>query len=111
METEIDVPNPSLELVPGMYAEATLGVDHRRGILLVPVQAIGGSEEKPLVYVVNEQRKIEVRPVQVGMRSADRAEIKSGLKEGDLAVVANRGQLSPGQSVTPKVMRAAVGGR
>ena len=110
MEVEVDVPNPTLTLVPGMYAEARLGVDHRKGVLTVPVQAIGGTEEKPLVYAVGAGKKIEVRPVELGMHTADRVEVKSGLGDGDLVVVGNRSQLTAGQPVTPKVMQAAAGG-
>ncbi len=40
MHTEVDVPNPDRSLVPGMYAEATLTLEHKDAALAVPLQAI-----------------------------------------------------------------------
>ena len=46
MDTEVDVPNPNLVLIPGMYAEANLTLDHRNGVLTVPIPAVDlGSDE------------------------------------------------------------------
>ena len=45
MITEIEVPNPNLEIVPGMYATAVLKVEKRLQSLAIPIQASasGGS--------------------------------------------------------------------
>ncbi len=102
METEVDVPNPQLVLVPGMYAEVDLTLDHRPSALAVPTSAVGGTEKDPVVYVVNAQHKVEPRPVILGLQTANRAEIRSGVDSGDLVVIGNRSQLSPGQLVVPK---------
>src|ERR1700675_4303898 len=46
MDTEVDVSNPRLVLIPGMYAEVNLTLDNRRGVLVVPVSAVDvGSDE------------------------------------------------------------------
>ena len=39
METEIEVANPDLALVPGMYANLALPVEHREHALSIPIQA------------------------------------------------------------------------
>ena len=52
MITEIEVPNPDLELVPGMYATVVLKVEKRPQALAVPIEAVAG-EKSPTVYVVN----------------------------------------------------------
>jgi RND family efflux transporter MFP subunit len=112
MDTEVDVPNPQLVIVPGMYAEVTLAVEQRRGVLAIPLPAIAGTENSPTVYLVNAGGKIEERPVQLGLQTSDLAEVKSGLQDGDLVVIGNRSQLKVGQSVLPKVveMSGAKGG-
>ena len=43
MKTEVDVHNPSLVLVPGMYAEVDLTTEQRKNVLSVPVEAVDGS--------------------------------------------------------------------
>ena len=40
MDTEVDVPNPSLVLIPGMYAEVNLTLDRRNKVLAIPVIAV-----------------------------------------------------------------------
>ena len=40
MHTEVDVPNPQRVLVPGLYAEAEVGLEHRDDVPVVPLQAI-----------------------------------------------------------------------
>ncbi len=45
MKTEVDVPNPTLVLVPGMYAEVDLVTEQQKHVLTVPVEAIDGARE------------------------------------------------------------------
>ena len=104
MDTEVDVPNPDLIVVPGMYAEVTLPLTQSLHVLAIPLQAIGGTEERRTVLIVNKNGQIEERLVAVGIETSDSAEIKSGLDQGDLVVVGSRAQLRPGQQVIPKIV-------
>ena len=101
MRTEIEVPNPTLEIVPGMYADVMLKVHERQNTLSIPTQAVSG--EKPTVYVVNANREIEERAVTLGLETPNRREVLSGLHEGDLVMLGSRAQVQPGQKVTPKL--------
>lgn len=107
MDTEVDVPNPNLTLVPGMYAEVNLTLEHRNSTLAVPISAIGGTEKQHQVYVVTPENKIAIRRIQLGLETANRAEVLSGLEAGDLVVIGNRSQLADGQRVTPKLTEMA----
>jgi RND family efflux transporter MFP subunit len=102
MHTEIDVPNPKLELVPGVYAEASITLSEKRNALAVPIQAIIRSEDRTTVLTVDKDNKIQERTVQLGIETPDQVEILSGLTEGELVVVGNRSQLRPGLTVQPK---------
>jgi RND family efflux transporter MFP subunit len=104
MDTEVDVPNPDLIIVPGMFAEVTLPLSQSFNVLAVPTAAISGTEEKRTVLLVNKSNQIEERPVVLGIETADSAEIKSGLEVGDLVVVGSKSQLKPGQKVIPKIV-------
>lgn len=104
METEVDVPNGGLVLKPGMYAEAVITFDHRNNALTVPVQAVSGQQGNQSVYVVTPEKKIEERSVRLGLETATKVEILSGLRENDPVVVGNRSQLKPGQRVEPKLV-------
>jgi RND family efflux transporter MFP subunit len=101
MITEIEVPNPKLELVPGMYATVVLKVERHSNALTVPAEAVS-SGKKPTVYLVNEHQEIEERPVTLGMEAPGKYEVLAGLKEGDLVMVGSRSLVKPGQKVEPK---------
>lgn len=107
MHTEVDVPNPKGELVPGMYASASLILNDERNALAVPVQALTRAEDRVSVLVVNQNNKLEERSVRLGVEAPDQVEILSGLQEGDLVVVGNRSQLQPGMLVQPKIISNA----
>ena len=107
MITEIEVPNPGLELVPGMYATVILKVEKRPQVLAVPTEAAAG-EKNPTVLAVNRDRQIEERAVQLGLETPDKYEVLSGLKEGDLVVVGGRAQFHAGEKVEPKLPMVAL---
>ena len=101
MLAEVEVPNPKLELVPGMYATVTLRVDQRPGALAIPVQAAAAGSKS--VLVVNSADRLEERAVTFGIETPSSYEVLSGLKEGDLVMLGNAQQLAVGQKVEPQV--------
>jgi len=107
METEIDVQNPSLQLIPGMYAQAVLVVAKRTAVLAVPLAALAGDENSRSVYLVDADSRIRIQPVKVGLETANRAEVMSGVSPGAMIVTGPRGSLTAGEKVTPKMMEGA----
>jgi RND family efflux transporter MFP subunit len=103
MEAEVDVPNATLELVPGMYAYATIATDRSHGIV-APVQAVDRKDDKRTVLVVAPGGRLESREITVGLEAPDQVEVRAGLREGELVVVGNRSQLKPGMKVSPKLV-------
>lgn len=103
MMTEIEVANPNLEIVPGMYASVLLKVERRPRVLALPTEAVGGGSEST-VYVINADQEIESRPVKLGLETPEKFEIISGLKEGDLVMIGNRSFVHPDQKVEVKVV-------
>src|SRR5262249_1150658 len=105
MDTEVDVPNPNLILIPGMYAEANLTLDRRTNVLSIPVLAVdfGTDETSGQVAVVTPENRIEIRKLQLGTQTESKVEVRSNLREGDLVVTSNRSALRSSQRVLPKV--------
>jgi RND family efflux transporter MFP subunit len=102
MDTEVDVLNPSMVLIPGMYAEAILTLDRRNAVLAVPVMAVDHEGAGGQVMVVTPNSRVEVRKIELGLETADRVEVRSGLNEGDMVVLSGRSGLQPGQEVRAK---------
>lgn len=108
MDTEVDVSNPDLLLIPGMYAEANLTLDHRTNVLSVPLLAVdfGSNDASGQLAVVTPENRIEIRKVQLGTQTETKVEVKSGLQEGDQVVTSNRSALKAGQEVRPKLNKS-----
>jgi RND family efflux transporter MFP subunit len=107
MDTELDVPNPELILMPGMYAYATLTIERREHALSVPVMAVSNRDNRTTLMVVNSEDRLEERIVTVGIETPNKVEILSGLRENELVVVGSRAQFKAGERVTPKVVQIA----
>ena len=99
METEVEVPNPDLRLIPGMYATATLKLQRRPQALAIPIEAVSGTGQ-PTVYLINRDQQIQERPVQLGLETPTKYEVLSGLQEGDRVMIGNRSQVRVGQKVS-----------
>ncbi len=107
MITELEVLNPNLEIVPGMYATVVFKVEKHAQSLAIPIQASasGGSTK---VLIINANHEIEERPVTLGLETSSKYEVVSGLQEGDLVMLGNPAQLKPGRKVETKTIEPEV---
>jgi len=104
MMTEVDVPNPNLVIVPGMYAYVSFPVLEKKNALAVPVQAVTREGNKAVAYRVSSDGRIEILPVSLGIETRNQIEVVSGLSEGERVVVGNTSQLRQGEVVAPKMV-------
>jgi multidrug efflux system membrane fusion protein len=92
------VKNPG-ELKPGFFTEVTLASETRKGALVVPEGAIQASEKGFVTYAV-EGGKARLRPVEIGLRTANGiVEIVSGVKPGDIVVIEGSDRLADGVTI------------
>jgi RND family efflux transporter MFP subunit len=105
MHTEVDVQNRDRILMPGLFAEADVALEHRDEIPTVPLQAVNHEGNKTTVFVVGTNNEIEDRPIMLGLQTANDAEVVSGLKEGEQIVVSDRSGLKTGETVLPQVVQ------
>jgi RND family efflux transporter MFP subunit len=104
MHTEIQVPNADYALLPGMYASAELPLRSVANALTVPIQAVEPSGEgRGSVQVVSSSNHVEPRDVTLGLQTANRVEIVSGLREGEMVVFGGQGRFRAGQLVKPQL--------
>jgi len=109
MRVEVDVENQKLELVPGMYAQVAIALQQHRDALTVPVQAVDRDSDQRSVLVVTAKNTIEPRDVAVLLESSDVIAV-TGVREGEMVVLANRARLKPGMVVSPKVAPSPAAG-
>jgi RND family efflux transporter MFP subunit len=76
------------ELRGGLSATANINIYGAKDVLLVPVSVIVNTREGPVVAVINPTTgQPEYKPVTLGQRNLQYAEVVSGLKEGDKVTV------------------------
>jgi RND family efflux transporter MFP subunit len=103
MQVEIDVPNETYKLQPGMYANVVLQTQNHPDALTIPVQAVQHKDGKSFVFVVDQQNKVQLHEIQTGLEDPSRVEVLSGLSDGERVIVGNFGAFQSGQLVDPKV--------
>lgn len=96
MLTEVDVQNPDYTYLPGMYATVQLTLSEKKDALAVPIQCVS-TGDNPTVLVLNNDHKVEERPVTVGLETSSVAEILSGLSDDDLIVMGSRNSIPVGE--------------
>jgi RND family efflux transporter MFP subunit len=105
MHTEVDVRNRDHVLVPGLYAEADLVLEHKEDIPTIPLQSVNHEGDKTTVFVVTGNNQLEDRPLRLGIQTANDAEVVAGLHEGEMVVVSDRAGLKPGEKVSPQIVQ------
>jgi RND family efflux transporter MFP subunit len=86
--TEVDVPNPKGELMPGGYAQVHFHLSLKAVPLVLPGNTVLFQANGPQVGVVNGQSHVELRTVTLGRDFGNKVEILSGIGHPD-AVIAN----------------------
>jgi Cu(I)/Ag(I) efflux system membrane fusion protein len=84
-KVRIDLPNPALQLRPGMYVNADLSVDLGEGLTL-PINAVVPTGSRNIVFLAKGNGKLRPSIVQLGSQAGDAYQVLSGLKEGDRVV-------------------------
>ncbi|WP_066801967.1 efflux RND transporter periplasmic adaptor subunit [Moraxella oblonga] len=93
-------PNPDGVLIPGMYVNANLAQSLAHNAVLLPQTAIMRTPQgKTQVYIVNADKKIEVREVKTAGTHNGQWVVNGGLQNGDAVVVMGGAKVKPEQAV------------
>src|SRR5947207_2029061 len=92
-------PNEDGGLFPNQFVNVRMLLDTRRGATLVPNAAVVRGGQGTFVYVIKEDRTVELRKVSVGVTEGDSLSIESGLALGERVVVEGSDRLRDGAKV------------
>ncbi len=84
-------------LKPGMSVSMDVPTGHADQVVTVPVAAVFKEKDQKVVYV-RKGEAVQRRVVAVGLTDMSRAEIKSGLEEGEEILLVDPTALPPGKS-------------
>lgn len=93
------IPNEAGKLRGGMFASLDLTLQLRDAAIVIPEPALMSNGDNFTVFVIDEKGTAQVRPIQVGLRLAGKAEIVKGLNAGEKVVVEGTQKLRPGAPV------------
>jgi len=100
--TEVDVPNPSGQLLPGGYAQVHLGVKVKGQRLQVPVNALLFRSEGLRAVVVDGANRARLQTLTIGRDYGVTLEVLNGLKAEDWIVLNPSDSLNDGEEVHVK---------
>jgi RND family efflux transporter MFP subunit len=103
MTAEVDVKNPQLTVIPGMYAQVTLGTAEAKNATAVPPGAVDGTGDNQKLFVVDDGGVVRVRKVATGIQSPQYIQILSGANSGDVVITGNHSGLHDGQKVEARI--------
>ena len=103
--------NEDAGLFPNQFVNVRMLLDTRRGATLVPNAAVVRGGQGTFVYVIKEDKTVELRKVSVGMTEGDSVSVESGLAPGELVVLEGSDRLRDGAKVDipDRAARAAPG--
>jgi RND family efflux transporter MFP subunit len=96
------VPNPTGFLKPGMMGRLRLASSAPYQAMMVPDTAIVTDAARRVVYVVDRQGTVQMRPVQLGPLNGNLRVIRSGLGPQDQVIIGGLQRAMPGQKVKPQ---------
>lgn len=101
---ELEVPNESGVLLPGMYAQVDLAIPRTDPPLEIPGDTLVVRSDGPQVAVVNGDGVVHFTKIQLGRDFGDHLEVLSGLAEGQQLAVNPSDAVREGVRVKPMEM-------
>lgn len=93
--------NKDHRLRPGLFARADLGVSHRKGVPMIPEEAILQRADGAVVFRLTEGNRVQRRLIQTGLHRDGAVEVVSGLEAQDRVVTRGHATLVDGALVEP----------
>lgn len=96
------IPNPGHFLVPGIFGRIRLPASDPFEALLIPDAAVLSDQARKIVYVVDDENTVSVRPLELGGMHRGLRVVRDGLAPGERVIVAGVQRARPGAEVTPE---------
>ena len=96
----VRIENPDRLLMPGMFARIRILLYSKKNTLIVPTEAVQGSEGEQFVYIVHAEKAVtEKRPIAIGYTRPDYSQVDAGVSEGEIVAVSGLERLEDGKSI------------
>jgi membrane fusion protein, multidrug efflux system len=89
-------------LWPNQFVNVRLLLTTRKGSVVVPSAAVQRGPQGTFVYLVKQDKTVEVRPVDVALAQGNQSAIAGGLQAGEQVVTDGQDKLQQGMTVVPQ---------
>ena len=104
-DMEVHLTNPNEVIKSGMYARVAAVTSRQSSVVVIPYDAVVKQDANSVVFVVQGDAAHQ-RPVEVGLRQANRIAVLKGLQPGDAVVVQGQSDLKDGAKVSAQLARS-----
>jgi multidrug efflux system membrane fusion protein len=95
-------PNVHRRLWPGQFVNVRVRLTSDPRAIVVPSTAVQAGPDGQYVYVVKDDKTVEMRPVDVARTAGTETILKQGVKPGETVVIDGQLRLVPGSHITIK---------
>lgn len=103
--TRLTFPNGKRILIPGQFVTVRFKGASRTGAIVVPKRTVQQSPKGPIIFVIGEGEKVEMRGVEVTSWQGTQWIIEEGLRVGERVIVDGSHRLAPGTAVKAVELR------
>ena len=89
-------------LWPNQFVNVRLLLDVKKNSIIVPSAAVQRGPQGTFVYLVKQDKTVEVRPVTVTLAQGNQSAIGRGLQAGDVVVTDGQDKLQRGAHIEPR---------
>jgi RND family efflux transporter MFP subunit len=100
-------PNPDGLLRPGLFGKVRMQAGENRDMPLVPERAVTELQGQYQVAVIDDQQRVQMRPVKLGPPVDHEYVVESGLRPGERVIVEGQQNAQPGAKVNVAPAEAA----
>jgi RND family efflux transporter MFP subunit len=98
LSVEVDVPNPTMALMPGMFARVRMATECHAQVLTLPVSAVLTEGKANSVFMLSDGKALKLA-VKLGFNDGERVEITAGINDKEVVALVAQG-LAEGTKVT-----------
>ena len=97
-EVQVAIPNQENLLKGGMFARVDVVTQEKVGVILIPYDAVLGTQSDKYVFIVEDNKAVQ-RPITQGIIQNDRVEVLIGLNAEERLVISGQQMLQNGSEV------------
>jgi RND family efflux transporter MFP subunit len=97
-------PNKDETLSPGLFARVRVPIGGQHKALLITDRAIDTDQARKIVYVLDGDNKVAIRPITPGAEYAGLRVVNEGLEASDRVIIEGLQFVRPGATVEPKLV-------